>query len=72
MIDIYIKGFSEYSRLQIENNASPGRNDAQDLMHLYYLENDFTLKLVSDDRIFRRCVPEHVISLNDLIGSNSM
>jgi len=66
-LHIFVNGFSEYSKRLILNDALPSRNDFQDLTHLYYLRNAMTIKLVSSDKLFKKNVPKHVISLETLL-----
>jgi len=67
-IDIYLKGFSEYLKCQTINDGAPIKNDMQDLIHVYYLQNDMNIKLISDDRMFRKYIPDHVISLEEFLS----
>lgn len=69
LLDIYIYCFSEYSKRQLLDKNYPGRNDAQDLTHLYYLRNNYSLKIISDDKIFKRLIPVNTLTIQELISS---
>lgn len=62
LTDIYLEVFSRYSEDQALNAKYPSKNDAQDLMHLLYLKNDYKKYMVSDDKIFEEYFTEN--SLN--------
>jgi hypothetical protein len=66
LLNVFVDGLSAYSVQQTINNSKPDKNDFQDMIHLYYLRNSNKLKIISNDRLFRKCVPDHFVSTVDL------
>lgn len=63
----FLAALSAYSSDQVINDKSPQRNDFQDLLHLLYLRSSPIIKIISDDTIFKKCIPERSISVAALI-----
>jgi hypothetical protein len=57
-MDHYVDAFSINAMERVLNKQIPAQNDFVDLMHLLYLRNFNTCKIVSDDKIFSAC--EHL------------
>jgi hypothetical protein len=68
-IEAFIEAFSNYSLDQIINSARPSKNDFQDIMHLYYLRSGLDIRIVSDDKIFKRYAPGFTMNLNELLAT---
>lgn len=62
LTDVYIQVYSDYAEEQILKSKSPGKNDAQDLMHLLYLKSDFKRYIISDDKIFAMYFPDNTLA----------
>lgn len=66
LINIFVEGMSAYSSNQIINNWVPGKNDSQDLIHMLYLRNISDIRIVSNDNLFIKCIPNKTITVDAL------
>lgn len=64
---IFVRAFSAYSKDQVTEQRRPARNDFQDLLHLYYLRNSAAIKIVTNDKLFYKYVPENCIKLEGVV-----
>jgi hypothetical protein len=58
-LNIYVKAFSLYSKDQVILGSTPGKNDQQDLYHLYYLSTG--QYILSNDKIYKKYIPDQTI-----------
>jgi hypothetical protein len=62
---IFIETMSKYSIVQILEDRIPGRNDFQDLVHLFYMRNSPEMKIITNDKIFHKLLPEKAVFIED-------
>ncbi|RYD56701.1 MAG: hypothetical protein EOP56_11680 [Sphingobacteriales bacterium] len=65
LLDNFITGQIRYFSSKLGVIELPGKNDSQDLYHLFYLRPGD--KIISDDKFFKKYLPESSITLNELI-----
>ncbi len=64
----FLSAMSAYSTDQLINDKLPHRNDFQDLIHLLYLRSSSSLKIISNDNIYAKCIPEQSVSVSALFA----
>lgn len=65
-LSVFVEGMNTYSLDQFKLNKLPRRNDFQDLLHLLYLRNRNDLKIISEDKLFRLCIPDSCLTITEL------
>jgi GNAT superfamily N-acetyltransferase len=71
LLSTYINVFSKYCLDKLVRSALPAKNDAADLTHICYLRNR-RIKLVSDDAIYRKYLPNDSLGLLEVIVDADM
>ena len=56
LISIYIEAYSLYSGKKMKNRHLPKKNDWFDMLHILYLQNDHSIKFVSDDTMLKETI----------------
>ncbi len=69
LLDYFLDAMDAYSVDLMIDNKSPQKNDAQDLMHTFYLRGNSNQKIVSLDNIFLKCLPQQTIPLSEIVNS---
>jgi hypothetical protein len=62
----FLTAMSAYSIDQLINDKNPQRNDFQDLLHVLYLRSSPSIKIISNDNIYAKCLPESSVSVKGL------
>jgi hypothetical protein len=65
-LNVYVDNFSKFCLYSFVEKKYPAKNDFLDLAHLMYLENNYRLSIVSDDKIFQKLNVNNT-STNELI-----
>lgn len=70
-VEIFFEVYSNYTAEKMITGSPPKRNDVQDLLHLSYLRNGNEMLIISEDKIFKKYIPEKVKSINEILTSDN-